>query len=81
MFDGQGVIVEAMATKAMLISIPASNKQPMPEDVELAKLSDHTSKSGQSGVGSAWIGARLEKLTVQIRVGFVAKLYTFDHES
>ena len=34
------------------------------EWMELAKLSDHTSKSGQSGVGSAWIGARFEKLTV-----------------
>ena len=51
------------------------------EWMELAKLSDHTSKSGQSGVGSAWIGARFEKLTVQIHVGFVAKLYTFDDES
>ena len=61
MFDGQGVIVTAMATKATVISIPASNKQPTPEELEAVELPEEVLAMFSK---RAWASPGLDKKTV-----------------
>ena len=61
MFDSQGVIVTAMATKATVIIIPASNKQPTPEELEAVKLPEAVRVVCSK---RAWASPGLDKKTV-----------------